>query len=121
MAGSRAASSRPLDNAKKRPQRRGGELGPLWGRASEGDGTISDVGLQSAAATNFCVRVAIESASGQTKRPQRGGALRPLGAALCRTLQAQWTKHNGATLARSPFTPGAAFRINPFGVDNLGG
>ena len=38
----------------------------------------SDVGLQSAAATNFCVRVAIESASGQTKRPQRRTTLRPL-------------------------------------------
>jgi hypothetical protein len=40
---------------------------------------------------------------------------------LRRTLQAQWTKHNGATLARSLLIPGAAFWIKPFGVDNLGG
>src|SRR3982074_788892 len=51
--------------------------------------------------------------------PHRGCSLRPLGAALCRTLQAQWTKHNGATLARSLLTPGEGFWINPFGVDNL--
>jgi hypothetical protein len=42
-------------------------------------------------------------------------------AVLRRTLQAQWTKHNGATLARSLLIPGAAFWIKPFGVDNLGG
>jgi hypothetical protein len=31
------------------------------------------------------------------------------------------TNHNGATLARSLFTPRATFWINPFGLDNPGG
>ena len=57
------------------------------------------------------------------KRPQRGDTrLGPLGANYCagRSMRSG-PSTTGATLARSLFTKGAAFWINPFGVDNLGG